>query len=37
MSQIIELDPRVIPLEKKLKIGGTALVAAAASGVQGLQ
>lgn len=33
MGQIVELDPRVVPLEKKLKMAGTAIVAAAASGV----
>lgn len=33
MGQIVELDPRVVPLEKKLKMVGVAVVAVAASGV----
>lgn len=33
MGQIAELDPRVVPLEKKLKMAGVAVVAVAASGV----
>ncbi len=33
MGQIIELDPRVVPIEKRLKMVGTAVVAVAASGV----
>ena len=33
MGQITELDPRVVPMEKKLKVAGTAIVAVAASGV----
>lgn len=31
MGQIVELDPRVVPLEKKLKMAGIVVVAAAAS------
>lgn len=33
MGQLVELDPRVVPLQRKLKVAGTALVAVAASGV----
>ena len=33
MGQIVELDHRVVPFEKKLKIAGVAVVAVAASGV----
>lgn len=33
MGQIVELDPRVVPIEKKLKMAGAAVVAVAASGV----
>jgi hypothetical protein len=33
MGQIVELDPRVVPFEKKLKMAGVAVVAATASGV----
>ncbi len=33
MGQITELDPRIVPLEKKVKIAGVAVIATAASGV----
>jgi hypothetical protein len=33
MGHIVELDPRVVPFEKRLKYAGTAVVATVASGV----